>query len=110
MNSAPRSTTAPSPNGTDQTRPPTRSRASSTVTSAPRARSASAAASPAKPAPTTTTRVPPPIGARLGSGGPVGNRWRGGARRESTGDPQRADQEGDREGRADRPGADHVAV
>ena len=33
--------------GTDQTRPPTRSRASSTVTSAPPARSASAAANPA---------------------------------------------------------------
>src|ERR1700742_1723243 len=59
MNSAPRSTTAPSPNGTDQTRPPTRSRASSTVTSAPPARSASAAARPAKPAPTTTTRLIP---------------------------------------------------
>src|ERR1700761_4540982 len=69
MNSAPRSTTAPSPNGTDQTRPPTRSRASSTVTSAPRARSASAAASPAKPAPTTTTRVPSPI--RQGYDGPM---------------------------------------
>src|SRR4051794_34269629 len=65
MNSAPRSTIAPSPNGTDQTRPPTRSRASSTVTLAPPARSASAAARPAKPAPTTTTRVtaPPPPGA-----------------------------------------------
>src|ERR1700721_1481512 len=78
MNSPPRSTTAPSPNGTDQTLPPTRPRASSTVPSAPRARSASAAASPAKPAPTTTTRVPPTIGGRLGSGSPAGNRGRGG--------------------------------
>src|SRR5262245_20496776 len=56
MNSAPRSITAPSPNGTDQTRPPTRSRASNTVTSAPPVRRASAAARPAKPAPMTPTR------------------------------------------------------
>ena len=54
MNSAPLSTTPPA-NGTDQTLPPTRSRASSTVTSMPPARSASAAARPASPAPTTTT-------------------------------------------------------
>ena len=54
MNSAPRSTTLPA-NGTDQTLPPTRSRASSTVTSMPAARNSSAAASPANPAPTTTT-------------------------------------------------------
>src|SRR5262245_1270842 len=58
MNSAPRSTTAPSPNGTDHTRPPTRSRASSTVTSAPPALRASAAARPANPAPMTQTRSP----------------------------------------------------
>src|SRR5690242_8641530 len=56
MNSAPRSTTAPSPNGTDQTRPPTRSRASRIVTSAPPLRRVSAAARPANPAPITHTR------------------------------------------------------
>ncbi len=56
MNSAPRSTTAPA-NGTDHTRPPTRSRASTTSTSAPARASASAAASPANPAPTTITRT-----------------------------------------------------
>src|SRR5690348_1584994 len=54
MNSAPRSAVAPA-NGTDHTRPPTRSRASKTSTSAPASHSSSAAASPAKPAPTTIT-------------------------------------------------------
>src|SRR5256885_461417 len=41
----------------DHTRPPTRSRASSTTTSQPRWVSCHAAISPAKPAPTTTTRT-----------------------------------------------------
>src|SRR5262249_37169988 len=69
MNSARRSITAPSPNCTDQTRPPTRSRASSTVTSAPPARRVSAAARPAKPAPMTTTRCiqTPRLASRRGS-------------------------------------------
>src|SRR5215471_6178 len=55
MNSAPSSTAAPLPSSDEWTRPPTRSRASNTVTSAPPDLNASAAASPAKPAPTTTT-------------------------------------------------------
>ena len=56
MNSAPISTTAPLASRWDHTRPPTRSRASSTITSAPPRCSASAAANPASPAPTTATR------------------------------------------------------
>src|SRR5947209_15974231 len=64
MNSAPRSTTPPA-NGSDHTRPPTRSRASNTVTSRPARASSSAAASPAKPAPTTTTRRSSPLGSLL---------------------------------------------
>src|SRR5262245_18750105 len=55
MNSAPSSTTAPSSRRREWTRPPTRSRASKTVTSAPGVASASAAARPARPAPITTT-------------------------------------------------------
>src|SRR6516165_8100774 len=55
MNSAPSSTIAPLSSRPEWTRPPTRPRASKTVTSAPRLASASAAARPAKPAPTTTT-------------------------------------------------------
>ncbi len=54
-NSAPRST-VPSPwNCSDHTRPPTRSVASSTVTSIPSCVSASAAVRPARPAPITIT-------------------------------------------------------
>ena len=52
---APRSTGTPAAS-TVQARPPTRSRASSTVTSTPSARSARAAPSPAAPAPSTSTR------------------------------------------------------
>ena len=51
----PTSTTLPSPRSWFSTRPPTRSRASSTTTEAPAALSARAAARPASPAPTTTT-------------------------------------------------------
>src|SRR5215208_6345084 len=51
----PTSTTLPSPMSWLRSRPPTRSRASSTITDAPRAVSARAAASPARPAPSTTT-------------------------------------------------------
>ena len=57
MNSAPISTTAPFSSSRDQTLPPTRSRASNTITSTPAATSASAAASPANPAPTIATRT-----------------------------------------------------
>ena len=44
-----------------QTRPPTRSRASKTVTSAPSATRSCAAESPARPAPATTTDAPPGV-------------------------------------------------
>ena len=54
IHSAPISTTAPLPRVTDQTRPPTRSRASRTVTSTPASVRCRAADSPAKPAPITT--------------------------------------------------------
>ena len=49
---------AANPSRSVQTRPPTRSRASTTVTAAPRASSARAADSPASPAPATMTRDP----------------------------------------------------
>src|SRR4051794_9881110 len=55
MNSPPRSTGTPLPIVVDHTRPPTRSRASSTVADAPPASNARAAASPAYPAPITIT-------------------------------------------------------
>src|SRR5690349_10926139 len=56
MNSPPRSISPPPGSSCDQTRPPTRSRASRTITSRPAPASRSAAASPAKPAPTTAIR------------------------------------------------------
>jgi hypothetical protein len=57
IDSPPASTWIPSVKGERMvwTRPPTRSRASRTVTSQPLARSASAAVSPDSPPPTTTT-------------------------------------------------------
>src|SRR5438477_3457006 len=57
MISAPMSANCPSakPSRTVKTRPPTRSRASSTTTSWPAACTSVAATSPARPAPTTTT-------------------------------------------------------
>ena len=55
MNSPPRSTIVPSAKVCDQVRPPTRSRASSTVTSTPARCSRQAACRPARPAPITTT-------------------------------------------------------
>src|SRR6187397_302750 len=67
MNSAPRSTTPPFGIRWLHTRPPTRSRASSTSTSRPAAASLPAAARPANPAPTTATRLPS-MGARLSGG------------------------------------------
>src|SRR5688572_7237993 len=59
--SAPPSACWPSanPSRTVQTRPPTRSRASTTVTAAPRAVRSRAAARPASPAPATRTDAPP---------------------------------------------------
>ena len=54
---APPRSTFPGPSGTVWIRPPRRSRASATTTSAPAQRAASAAARPAIPAPTTTTRM-----------------------------------------------------
>src|SRR5215213_8939771 len=66
MNSPPASATWPkrSSRRNVRQRPPTRSRASSTVTSQPLRSSSNAAVSPARPAPTTTTRPglrrPPP--------------------------------------------------
>src|SRR5829696_4232337 len=51
----PTSTTLPPPMSWFSTRPPTRSRASTTTTDAPRALSSRAALRPASPAPTTTT-------------------------------------------------------
>ncbi len=53
IHSAPSSTIAPFVRVTDQTRPPTRSRASRTVTPTPRSASDRAAERPANPAPTT---------------------------------------------------------
>ena len=53
----PSSTGVPSRVTPPSVRPPTRSRASTTTTSAPPSTRAWAAASPASPAPTTTTRL-----------------------------------------------------
>ena len=70
MNSPPASTTRPGMNSLSNflaklsTRPPMRSRASSTVTSYPAALSSYAQLSPASPAPITTTRFPPSARAR----------------------------------------------
>ena len=55
IHSAPSSTTDPFDRVEDQTRPPTRSRASNTVTCHPRSVNRDAAISPESPAPTTTT-------------------------------------------------------
>src|SRR5690606_29303024 len=67
MNWPPVSAVSPSPFLRASTRPPTRSRAASTVTSTPASPSAVAAASPQKPAPTTTTSVMRPASGAVGS-------------------------------------------
>src|SRR6266540_5294230 len=69
----PSSTTVPSDNAWLRTRPPTRSRASSTTTSLPAATSWRAVTNPAIPAPTTTTSasILSPMGASVRSLGKV---------------------------------------